>query len=101
MKGQTEMGILIAFIVSATISIFWGGYVTATLWGWFMVPLGVKAITYWHAVGLGALFSVFMGSRGTGNKEEDAAEAATLSIFASAVIPAILLAFGWLAKINL
>lgn len=93
------MGYLMAFVVTAIIGIFWGGFVTATLWGWFMVPLGVKAITYWHAVGLSALVGMFLGSRGI--EKRDDSDAFIFGLVMSVVIPAIGLAFGWLAKINL
>lgn len=94
------MGYLFVFVITALITIFWGGFVTATLWGWFMVPLGVKAITYWHAVGLGALFGVFTGSRGL-QKEGEAGDIVLYGLVMAAAIPAVCLAFGWLAKINL
>lgn len=29
-----------------------GGYTMMTLWGWFVVPLGVPAIGFWWALGL-------------------------------------------------
>jgi hypothetical protein len=28
------------------------GLVLLSLWGWFIVPLGVRPIHYWHALGL-------------------------------------------------
>jgi len=39
-------------------------YVTSTIWGWFMVPLGVPAIGLWHAAGLGILVHVIRGKGG-------------------------------------
>lgn len=53
------LGVLIGVAAVMAVGIFWGGYVAATLWGWFMVPLGVSAIGYWHAVGLGSLMAAF------------------------------------------
>lgn len=29
------------------------------LWGWFAVPLGIPAITLWHAYGIGLLTSLY------------------------------------------
>lgn len=67
------MGVFVGFVIILLLGIFWGGYITSLLWGWFMVPLGVKAITYWHAVGLGPLFSMFLGSRGIATNEDSSA----------------------------
>jgi hypothetical protein len=88
----------LAYIGTVLVTIFWGGHVTATLWGWFLVPLGVKAITYWHAVGLGALFGVFMGTRGIEKEEGDITASMLVGLCMSAVVPAMCLLFGWIAK---
>ncbi len=39
-------------LISFPISIYWLGFVFSALWAWFIVPLGVVAITPWHAVGI-------------------------------------------------
>lgn len=96
------MGTWIGFGVITLIGIFWGGYVSSTLWGWFMVPLGVKAITYWHAVGLSALLNVLLGSRGFDtSKGEDSGRAVAIGLFTAFFIPLICISMGFLAKINL
>ena len=96
------MGVLVGFVGILLIQIFWGGYVAATLWGWFMVPLGVVAITYWHAVGLGSLLSVYLGSRGTSsNSDESLGEVLLKGLLLSVIIPLVSLGLGWLAKINM
>lgn len=97
------MGFAFAFAIAVLVSIFWGGFVTSTLWGWFLVPLGVKAITYWHAVGLSSLFGSFLGSRGllNNNSEETPTSVACRDAFLAVVIPAVCLVLGWIAKINL
>lgn len=91
------------FIGGLLLSIFWGGYVTATLWGWFLVPLGVKSITYWHAVGISTLIGSFLGTRGVdqGRDDESMFSAFATSLLGSTLLPAMCLALGWLAKINL
>jgi len=35
------------------------GWAIAVMWGWFMIPLGMSAISTSHAVGLGALVSIW------------------------------------------
>lgn len=39
-------------LILFAISVYLGAVATATLWGWFIVPLGVKAIGAVHAYGL-------------------------------------------------
>ncbi len=96
-----------ALIVSAAllwlIGTFWGGFVAAKLWFWFMVPLGAVHITYWHAVGLSALLSVFLGSRGL-DRENDPAkygQKITHGFVCALLIPAVCLASGWVAHANM
>jgi hypothetical protein len=95
------MGILLTFVATVLISIFWGGFVTTTLSRWFMVPLGVKAISYCHAVGLGALLGMSLGDRGINTTEDDAARGAVQEIVMAAFVPTICLGFGWFAKVNM
>jgi len=78
--------------------VFWGAYVASLLWGWFAVPLGVTAITYWHAVGLWCLVAAFIGVRNDNDEKETMAYIAWKSAGMNAFMPAVLLAIGWLAK---
>lgn len=57
-----------AVLVSLPI-IFLHAFTISALWGWFVVPLGVKAISYVHAYGLALLVSVFMGKLSSGGKD--------------------------------
>lgn len=80
----------------------WSGFVTSTLWGWFIVPLGISAIGLWHAAGISFLLSSFLGIRGFDLKTPDnrsAGEKCFSQIFLVAVLPAAALLFGWLAKL--
>lgn len=95
----------ILFVLSALVWVFWNGYVTSNLWLWFMVPLGVKAITYWHAVGLAALLSSFLSifsiQLADSRDDESFLKMASRYLMLSVSIPSILFIVGWLAKINL
>ena len=96
------MPFALSFLVIWAINVFWGGFVAATLWGWFAVPLGVPAITFWHAAGLGALLSVFLGSRGVPLAEKsDAGALQLLAFIYSVFIPLLSLAAGWVAHVNM
>lgn len=93
------MGVVLGIVIAFALYVFWGGYVAATLWEWFVVPLGVKAITYWHAVGLTCVVAAFAGVKNDDNiKETDSlSEVVTKSILIAVLIPAFLLVMGWFA----
>lgn len=92
------MGAVFGIFATCLLFIFWGGYVTSILWGWFVVPLGVMAITYWHAVGLSCVVAAFIGVRSDNDKDESLAESAWKSAYMNAAMPAVMLAIGWFAK---
>lgn len=54
------LGIVAVMIVLA----LFGAFTISTLWGWFVVPLGVKSVTMAHAYGLSTVVTVFMSMRG-------------------------------------
>ena len=56
-------GILLAILMIVAISLF-SAFTIATLWGWFIVSLGVPAIGYAQAYGIALFFGVLMGTRG-------------------------------------
>jgi len=92
------MAALFGICTTLLLFIFWGAYVASVLWGWFAVPLGVKPITYWHAVGLWCLLAAFIGLRSDDDKDQTMAYTAWKSAGMNVAMPAVLLAFGWLAK---
>lgn len=46
----------------------YAGFVIVKLWTWFMIPLGLPAITLFHAIGLDVLLMAF---KGMGNPKVD------------------------------
>ena len=52
------LGYATAFVLSPLVF----GFTLSVLWGWFMVPLGVRAITLAHAYGLLTLATVLRPS---------------------------------------
>ncbi|KVP17288.1 hypothetical protein [Burkholderia ubonensis] len=97
------MGIAIAVPILWLIGVFWGGFVASTLWGWFMVPLGVVGINYWHAAGLAALLSVFLGGRGMSQADDksDLGKEITFGFVCAVAIPLLALLAGWIAHLNM
>lgn len=89
-------------IYSGTVAL-WGNYegipqyVASTLWNWFIVPLGVPAINYLHAVGIITVINVFLGSRGY-SVSKDIENEADLGFLYASIAPLLLLILGWLVK---
>lgn len=46
-------------------------YFLLLLWHWFIMPLGVRDITYWHSAGLSAMFSYLRGSQIQGKDRKE------------------------------
>lgn len=60
----------LAFLAMMFISVLVTGWAVSTLWGWFVVPLGVQALSFAHAYGISTMASVFMGTRGIKDEVE-------------------------------
>jgi len=96
------MTAILTFITSAC----WGGFVAATLWGWFLIPLGLPAILWWQAAGIVTTVFSFSGYAGafsviSGMKameiEDDKHQKYAAFVF-SILLPACALLNGWLLK---
>lgn len=92
-------------VLASLISAGWGGFVLATLWGWFVVPLGVVPIIWWQAAGLTATSNMLTGGAGAYSMlaalkamgvEEKHHKYAVL--FFSIFLPAASLFGGWMLK---
>ena len=53
------LGNITAFLMLMALSTLVSGWAISTLWAWFVVPLGVVAIGFWHALGLSCLIVFF------------------------------------------
>jgi len=49
--------------------IFLYAFVLLLFWNWFVVPLGLKPLVYWHALGLSLFVSFLRGSADRGKEE--------------------------------
>lgn len=54
-----NFGKIVAYILFTVFMLFLTAFTVSTLWGWFVVPLGVKAITLTHAIGLSLFVNYF------------------------------------------
>lgn len=88
--------VIVAILAIAGLAVWWA-YAVAILWNWFVIPLGLKAITVAHAYGLTLVMSGLMSTRGLnldGTKEKGSN---TTSLVFALLAPAALLLFGWIA----
>jgi hypothetical protein len=87
-----RFGIAVLVGLGVLAAVAWASFVVSALWSWYVVPLGLPAVTPAHALGLGLLVSVLRGGsvRDTGEWPET---------FAYALgIPGFALLVGWLAR---
>jgi hypothetical protein len=89
-------------LITIIVGVFYKAAVGATLWGWFMVPLGTPPIGMAHAIGVGLVVDTFLGSRGlwADLAVMDRSSGARLwNCFSiNIVLPSLLLVVGTVAK---
>jgi hypothetical protein len=84
-----ETALKILFWIVSTFG-YW--YVGPIMWGWFVVPLGVRDINSWHFLGLVSLLTLMRPVLRDNPKTEDPIE-----YYASyALLPWLALLFGWI-----
>ena len=54
---------LVGLIPVVLLGLLLNAYFLLLLWHWFIMPLGVRDITYWHSAGLSTMFSYLRGSQ--------------------------------------
>lgn len=70
----------------------WRGLVVAALWGWYVEPFGLPALTVVQAVGLGILASLFNPHSPS---KEDEERGALWFVAYQMLFAALALALGW------
>ena len=92
-------------LLSSLIWVGWGGFALSKLWGWYLVPLGVPSILWWHAGGLlgvhtllsgGCTAYAYIGAAKAMNVESK--DSKWLMLVASVLFPGTALGTGWLVK---
>lgn len=86
---STGAQLVIGLVLMVPMALWWG-FAFATLWGWFIVPLGGFSLGTAHAAGLGLLFGMLALS--LRSKEREFGEAVGMGILA----PAMYLFLGWI-----
>lgn len=82
------LGIVGVMIVLALFSAF----TVSTLWGWFVTPFGVQAISMAHAYGIALFASLLQGTRGLNN-----GEGSGMVLIQGVILNIITLIFGGIA----
>lgn len=93
------MSILVKFLAALVLTVS-RAYVAMVLWFWFAVPLGLRPIGFWHAMGLGSIVFVFTTKIVESHKEvgevKSTREIVSELIASAILLPLILLGLGWL-----
>lgn len=74
---------------------FWIGWVTACLWSWFVVPLGLPEISLGHAIGLYSLVSLWTHQL---THSEDTVDHSVRLALRAYIAPLVALVVGALAR---
>lgn len=72
----------------------WSGFAVSHLWKWFVVPLGLPAISIFHAAGLTLIATVMTGIPDV-NSGRTAWEGLANSVLRGLFIPTLALGAGW------
>lgn len=99
--AKTAAGCLIAIIVTPC-AVLLKGFVLSKLWFWFIVPLGVPAISLWHAWGIAILAAMFSHQASTSTYDPKVEEYGFGYVIAKSIIMGILMPlltwfFGYIA----
>lgn len=89
------IGYITFFVVSATLSILWSGYVLSVLWRWFMVPgLGLPPLSIGYAIGLAIVVGYITKEESASPKDKEWNEILTEAFLKAALRPALALGMG-------
>lgn len=94
MKALSVIGLIIAAIVGLFLFVIYNAWVLTILWSWFIVPLGVKALSIAHACGFTLVTGLILSNRGV--KENKGKDDWVSSIITWLLLPLVALFFGWI-----
>lgn len=91
------MGKVIGFLILMVLSVFFWGTAIASNWEWFMVPLGLPALGFWHACGMGLMVRglTHRVSDDDFDSAEDEKKKFVLMFTNAVLAPLIILGMGW------
>lgn len=71
--SDDDVAKLLFGVLGLLVSVLLRGYVLSQLWSWFVVPLGVVAVSIPHAIGISCIAAMLSGSSGGGKESEGVA----------------------------
>lgn len=74
------------------------GWALATLWAWFVVPLGTQVITAPTAFGLGLLWSLFENARPKSGEDERSWKGIVRGAFSGLANSLLAVCIGWCVR---
>lgn len=95
MKALSVIAMIVGVIVGIFLFCIYNAWVLTILWGWFIVPLGVKALSVAHAYGFTLVTGLILSNRGV--KENKDKDDWVGSILTWLLLPLVALFFGWIA----
>jgi len=75
------------------------GFVLSTMWGWFVVPLGLPALGLAHAIGLSFLVRWLTHQHVSCQKDENRKEVAFRQLAIGFLYPFAILFLGWITTL--
>ncbi len=88
---------LIVVILAFIVLVFLSAFTVSTLWGWFLVPLGLPVIGMAHAYGLGLLACYITGTTSLASTVAKQDKGAYEGIVTVLLVPCLVLLFGYVA----
>lgn len=84
-----------AFVILIPAAILWAGYALQVLWGWFIVPaFGLAALTLPQAIGIDVIVTMLTSHA----RRSDESPQFAAAVGRAAVMPAMYLLIGWVAR---
>ena len=88
-----QFTLLLAFGLGLSL---WWSFVTMVNWNWFLVPLGVMQVGFWHVMGIGTVVSLFLANSLYHDISKGGKNGSIRFYAILAVYPAVALLFGWI-----
>lgn len=97
--GEVTAGLLAAAVLLLVPLVLWRAWALAVLWGWFAVPLGAPPVGVAAAFGLSVTAALAINlPAASRNRDVTARDGLLLALGTAAVLPAVALALGALAR---
>lgn len=93
-KGEKVAVALVLLPAAMVVGTLWFGYVLSTMWGWYMVPLGLRPINWAAASGISGLVSLMRMNAYLKKDENNTVKAAVTHVLSHWLAYAFVLGVG-------